>query len=172
MSELIEILSKADIEEKVSALGRQISEEHKDGSLTLIGALKGSFVFLADLARAINVPVQIGFIGVSSYGSGSETSGRIQITKELDVNIENNDVLIVEDIVDTGLTLQFIIDYLQSFNPGMVKVCSLIDKSERRKVDVDVDYACYKIPEGFLVGYGLDYNEDYRNLPAIYHLKL
>ena len=172
MSELIEILSKSDIERKVTSIGKIISEEYKDSNLVLIGALKGSFMFLADLARSISVPTQIGFVGVSSYGSGTESSGTIKVTKELDLDITGKAVLIVEDIVDTGLTLQFIVEYLQSYNPESIKICSLIDKNERRKVDVDVDYACHKISEGFLVGYGMDYSEDYRNLAAIYHLKL
>ncbi len=172
MPELIEVLSKSEIERKVFSIAQTISEEYKESNLVLIGALKGSFIFLADLARSISIPTQIGFVGVSSYGSETKSSGVIKVTKELDLNITGKEVLIVEDIVDTGLTLKFIIEYLQSYNPGTIKVCSLIDKSERRKVDVDVDYACHKIPEGFLVGYGMDYAEDYRNLPAIYHLKL
>ncbi len=172
MPDLIEVLSKSEIERKVFSIAQTISKEYNESNLVLIGALKGSFMFLADLARSISIPTQIGFVGVSSYGSETKSSGVIKVTKELDLNITGKEVLIVEDIVDTGLTLQFIIKYLQSFNPGTIKVCSLIDKSERRKVDVDVDYACHKVPEGFLVGYGMDYAEDYRNLPAIYHLKL
>ncbi len=172
MPELIEVLSKFEIERKVFSVAQTISEEYKESDLVLIGALKGSFMFLADLARSISIPTQIGFVGVSSYGSETESSGVVKVTKKLDLKITGKEVLIVEDIVDTGLTLQFIIKYLQSFKPGTIKVCSLIDKIERRKVDVDVDYACHKIPEGFLVGYGMDYAEDYRNLPAIYHLKL
>ena len=172
MPELIEVLSKSEIERKVLSVAQTISDDYKGSNLVLVGALKGSFLFLADLARSISIPTQIGFVGVSSYSSGTESSGVIKVTQELDIDITDKEVLIIEDIVDTGLTLKFIIDYLQSFNPGTVKVCSLIDKSERRKIDVDVDYACHKIPEGFLVGYGMDYAEDYRNLPAIYHLKL
>lgn len=168
MPELIEVLSKSETERKVLS----VASTYKDSNLVLIGALKGSFLFLSDLTRALSIPSRIGFVGVSSYGSGTEPSGVINVTQELDLDIRGKDVIIVEDIVDTGLTLQFIIEYLQSFNPGTIKICSLIDKSERRKVDVDVDYACHKIPEGFLVGYGMDYAEDYGNLPAIYHLKL
>jgi hypoxanthine phosphoribosyltransferase len=172
MSELIEILSSTEIENKVSDVALRISEDYRDGDLVLVGALKGAFIFLADLARRLTIPTQIGFVGVSSYGDATQSSGKIKITNELDTSIEGKDVIIVEDIVDTGLTLQFIVTYLQSFKPRTIKICSLIDKSERRKVDVEVDYACFEIPEGFLVGYGLDHAEYYRNLPAIYHLKL
>ncbi len=172
MQELIEILSSKDIELKISEMASKISEDYKQGNLILVGALKGAFIFIADLARSLKIPSQIGFVGVSSYGSGTESSRKITVTKQLDIDIEGKDVLIVEDIVDTGWTLQFISNYLKSFNPRTLKICSLIDKSERREVNVVVDYACHKVSEGFLVGYGLDHNENYRNLPAIYHLKL
>jgi hypoxanthine phosphoribosyltransferase len=172
MSEMTEVLSKADIEKRIIEVAAKISEDYQKGNLVLVGALKGVFIFLADLARQLDIPAQIGFIGVSSYGSGTQSSGKIKVTKELDVSVEGKDVLIVEDIVDTGLTLHFIIEYLKSYNPRTVKVCSLIDKRERRKIDVVVDYVCHEVSQGFLVGYGLDHAEDYRNLPAIYHLKL
>ena len=172
MSELIEILSSTDIEEKIKNLAVTISNDYKKGGVVLVGALKGAFIFLADLARQLTITVQIGFIGVSSYGTGTDSSGTVAVTKELDIDIEGKDVIIVEDIVDTGLTLQFIVRYLQTFNPGTIRICSLIDKRERRKVDVEVDYSCHEVSEGFLVGYGLDHAENYRNLPAIYHLKI
>lgn len=172
MSDLIEVLSCADIEKSVSGIALTISNNYKNKNLALVGVLKGAFIFLADLARCLTIPSQIGFVGFSSYGTGTESSGYIKITKELDIDIEGKDVILVEDIVDTGLTLQFIVGYLQSFNPETIKICSLIDKRERRKVDVVVDYACHTVSEGFLVGYGLDHAENYRNLPAIYHLKL
>ena len=172
MSEMTEVISKADIEKKITEVAARISEDYKNRCLVLVGALKGAFIFMADLARCLDIPSQIGFIGVASYGAGTRSSGKIKVTKELDVDIEGKDVLIVEDIVDTGLTLQFIVDYLKAFNPGTLKICSLIDKRERREVDVVVDYVCHEVSEGFLVGYGLDHAEDYRNLSAIYHLKL
>lgn len=172
MSELIEILSSTDIEKKVTSLALTISNDYRNGDVVLVGALKGAFIFLADLARRLTIPAQIGFIGVSSYGAGTASSGNVTVTKELDADIEGKDVIVVEDIVDTGLTLQFIVRYLQTFNPGTIKICSMIDKRERRKVDVVVDYACHEVSEGFLVGYGLDHAENYRNLPAIYHLKI
>lgn len=172
MPELIEVLSPADIENKLSDVALRISQDYKNGNLVLVGALKGAFMFMADLARCLTIPSQIGFVGVSSYGADTKSSGKIKVTKELDIDIEGKDVIIVEDIVDTGLTLTFIVKYLQSFNPRTIKICSLIDKRERREVDVVVDYACHEVSEGFLVGYGLDHAENYRNLPAIYHLKL
>lgn len=172
MPELIEVISSGDIEKKVAEVALKISKDYSNGDLVLVAALKGAFIFLADLARHLTIPTQIGFIGVSSYGEGTESSGHVRVTKELDATIEGKDVIIVEDIVDTGFTLQFIVAYLRSFNPRTLKICSLIDKSERRKVDVMVDYPCFEVPEGFLVGYGLDHAEDYRNLPAVYHLKL
>ncbi len=172
MPELTEILSRKDIETNISGIALRISEDYKQGNLILVAALKGAFMFVADLARSLSIPSQIGFVGVSSYGAGTESSGTITVTKKLDVDIEGKDVLIVEDIVDTGLSLRFIIDYLAEFKPRTLKTCSLIDKRERREVDVVVDYACHEVSEGFLVGYGLDHNENYRHLPAIYHLKL
>jgi hypoxanthine phosphoribosyltransferase len=172
MPELTEILSSKDIERKISGMASKISGDYRQGNLVLVGALKGAFMFVADLARSLEIPSQIGFVGVSSYGAGTESSGKITVTKKLDVDIKGKDVLIVEDIVDTGRTLQFIVSYLKSFNPKSIKACSLIDKKERREVDIVVDYACHEVSDGFLVGYGLDHDENYRNLPAIYHLKL
>lgn len=172
MPELIKILSDADIERRVSAVAMAISQDYAGKEPVFVGVLKGAFIFLADLVRHLTLPNQIGFVGVSSYGSGTESSGSIHVYHELDIDIEGKDVIIVEDIVDTGLTLAFIVGYLRSFHPGTIKICSLIDKRERRKVDVVVDYACHEIADGFLVGYGLDHAEYHRNLPAIYHLKL
>ncbi len=172
MPELTEILSRVDIGKIVSRMAMRISDDYRGGNLVLVGALKGAFMFVADLSRCLDIPSQIGFIGVSSYGADTESSGKITVTKELDVDIEGKDVLIVEDIVDTGRTLRFVFDYLKAFGPRTLKVCSLIDKKERRELDVVVDYACHEVSEGFLVGYGLDHDENYRNLPAIYHLKL
>lgn len=172
MPELTEVLSADEIKNKIADIAKIIAADYKDSNLVLVGALKGSFIFMADLARALPINSQIGFVGVSSYGSGTETSGSVKLTKELDIDVKDKDVIVVEDIVDSGLTLKYIIEYLEGFGPRSVRVCSLIDKSERRLVDVEVDYACHRIPKGFLVGYGLDHAEDYRNLPAIYHLKL
>jgi hypoxanthine phosphoribosyltransferase len=172
MPKLIRVLSKEEIHEFVSHLAEKISSDYKDGKPVLVGVLKGSFIFLSDLARALTIPVEIDFIGASSYGAESFSSGKIKITKDLSLDVRDKDVLLVEDIADTGLTLRFIVDHLQSFNPKSVRICAMIDKRERRENDIFIDYAGHVTDEGFLVGYGLDYNEDYRNLPEIYHLTL
>lgn len=171
MPELIPVLKKDDIEQMVVQVADRISSDYQDRELILIGVLKGAFVFLADLVRQMSIPVQVDFIGVSSYGADASSSGNIRLTKDVDINVKNKDVLVIEDIVDTGLTLAYIVDHLKSFNPKTVKVCAMLDKHERRKSNVKIDYACHIVGEGFLVGYGLDYSEDYRNLPDIYHLK-
>ena len=172
MPELIPVLKKDDIEHMVVQVASRISSDYQERELVLIGVLKGAYVFLSDLARQMSIPAQVDFIGISSYGADTSSSGKIRLTKDIDINIKNKDVLIIEDIVDTGLTLSYIVEYLESFSPKTIKVCALIDKRERRKSKVKIDYACHLTDEGFLVGYGLDYSEDYRNLPDIYHLKL
>lgn len=172
MPELIPILNKAEIEARVEKIARKISSDYSGCNLVLIGVLKGAFVFLSDLMRHLTVPVKIDFVQTSSYGKTTTSSGNIQLIKGLDLDIEKKDVLIVEDIVDSGLTLSYLIDYLKSFGPHSVKICSMIDKRERRQTGLTVDYACQKVDEGFIVGYGLDFAEDYRELPGIYHLKI
>lgn len=172
MPELIPVLKKDDIEHMVVQVASRISSDYLERELVLIGVLKGAYVFLSDLARQMSIPAQVDFIGISSYGADTSSSGKIRLTKDIDIDIKNKDVLIIEDIVDTGLTLSYIVEYLKSFSPKTIKVCALIDKRERRKSKVKIDYACHLTDEGFLVGYGLDYSEDYRNLPDIYHLKL
>ena len=172
MPELIPVLKKNDINNMVAQVARRISSDYQDHELILIGVLKGAFVFLSDLMLNLSIPVQVDFIRVASYGSDTSSSGRINLTKAVEIDVKNKDVLVVEDIVDTGLTLSYIIDYLKSFEPKTVKVCTLLDKRQRRQANVKIDYACHIVNEGFLVGYGLDYNEDYRALPEIYHLQL
>ncbi len=172
MPELIPVLNKNDIDNMVTRVASKISSDYQDRELILIGVLKGAFVFLSDLVRHLSIPVKLDFIRVCSYGSGVSSSGNIRLTKEIEMDVNNKDVLLVEDIVDTGLTLSYIIDYLKAFNPRTVKICALIDKQERRNTNIKVDYACHEAAAGFLVGYGLDYNENYRNLAGIYHLKL
>ncbi len=171
MPELIPVFNRKEIEEKVAELARRISEDYEDRPLILIGVLKGAFIFLSDLARNLSIPAQIDFIGASSYGSSTSSSGTITITKNLSVDIKNKNVLIVDDIIDTGLTLSHLMDYFKSFGPASIGYCALIDKHERREADIDHGYTCLSVKDGFLVGYGLDYDEQYRNLPAIYHLK-
>ncbi|MDX2439265.1 MAG: hypoxanthine phosphoribosyltransferase [Desulfobacterales bacterium] len=172
MPEFIPVLKKDDIDKMVVAVARKISSDYKDRELILIGVLKGSFVFLSDLIRNLSIPVKVDFVGVSSYSDKTSSSGKIQLTKSIEIDIKNKNVLVVEDIVDSGLTLAWLIDYLMSFKPETVNVCAMIDKSERRETQIQIDYTCHTVKEGFLVGYGLDYAEDYRNLPEIYHLKL
>jgi hypoxanthine phosphoribosyltransferase len=172
MPELIPFLNKNDIDNMVARVARRISSDYQDRELILIGILKGAFVFLSDLVRHLTIPVKLDFIRVCSYGSDVSSSGNIRLTKEIEIDVNNKDVLLVEDIVDTGLTLSFIIDYLKTFNPKTVKICALLDKHERRSENIKIDYACHEAAEGFLVGYGLDYDEDYRYLAGIYHLKL
>ncbi len=172
MPELIPVLEKSEINNMVAQVARRISSDYQGHELILIGVLKGAFVFLSDLMLNLSIPVQVDFIRVASYGSDTSSSGRINLTKAVEIDVKNKDVLVVEDIVDTGLTLSYIIDYLKSFKPKTVKVCTLLDKRQRRQANVKIDYACHIVTEGFLVGYGLDYDEDYRDLPEIYHLQL
>lgn len=171
MPELIPVLKKDDIEHMVVQVANRISSDYQERELVLIGVLKGAYIFLSDLVRQMSIPTQVDFIGVSSYGAGTSSSEKIRLTKDIDIDVKNKDVLIIEDIIDTGLTLSYIVEHVKSFNPKTIKVCTLIDKRERRKSEVKIDYACHLVAEGFLVGYGLDYSEDYRNLPDIYHLK-
>ena len=172
MPELVPVLSKNDIDSLVKQVAHRISTDYRNKDLILIGVLKGVFVFLSDLVRCLEIPVQIDFIRVFSYCSEMSSCGEIHLTKDIEVDIKDKNVLIVEDIVDTGLTLKYLIDYLRSYRPKTIKVCVFIDKHERREADISVDYSCYDAAKGFLVGYGLDYNEDYRYLSGIYHLKL
>lgn len=170
--ELIPVLSRAEIEKKTKILANRISEDYDGKEVVLIGILKGAFIFLADLVRELTIPVQIDFARLASYGSGTSSSGQIRITKEIETDIRGRHVLVVEDIVDSGLTIAYILDYLKKFHPESVKVCAFIDKVERREVQIPIDYAGHVVDVGFLVGYGLDFDEKYRNLPEIYHLKL
>jgi len=171
MPEFIPLISEEEIKAQVQKIGEQIAEDYTDLDLVLIGVLKGSFVFLADLTRAISIDHEIDLVGASSY-EGTISTGQIVFTKQPDLELEGRDIVLVEDIVDTGHTLLKIMEFIRLLNPRSIKICSLIDKHERREVEIDVDYACFSLEKGFIVGYGLDYNEKYRNLPAIYDLKL
>lgn len=172
MPELTPVLLKKDINKKVVEVARRISSDYQDRELIIIGVLKGAFIFLSDLIRQLTVPVKIGFICISSYGSDISSSGSFRLTKELDIDIKDKDVILLEDIVDSGLTLEYLIDYLKSFHPRTIRICVLVDKNERREKKCKIDYLCHVIQEGFLVGYGLDYAENYRNLPEVYQMKL
>ena len=171
MPEFIPMISIEEIEKQVKRVGSEIAKDYADKDLVLVGVLKGSFIFLSDLTRQITIDHEIDLIGASSY-QGTSSTGQIVFTKQPDIELEGRDILLVEDIVDTGQTLQKIIEFTQLLNARSVKICSLIDKHERREVEINVDYSCFSLDKGFIVGYGLDYNEKYRNLPAIYDLKL
>ncbi len=145
--------------------------DYAGSELIVVGVLKGAFVFLADLVRKLTIPVKIDFVRVSSYGKETESSGEIRLTQNLETDPKDKHVLIVEDIVDTGLTLSFLVEHLNNLGAKSVRICALIDKRERRSKNLDVRYACHVVEKGFLVGYGLDYAEDYRYLPDICHLK-
>ncbi len=164
--------SEETLKEIVERLGKQISEDYKDKNLLLVSVLKGSVIFMADLMRAITVPCAIDFMCVSSYANKTESSGVVKIVKDLDINLEGRDVLIVEDILDSGKTLSYIKSILLSRNPKSIRICTLLDKPERRVVkDLNADYSGAEVPDEFVVGYGLDYDEKYRNLPFIGVLK-
>lgn len=165
------LLSKEELDETVKNLGRQITEDYKERNLLLVSVLKGSVVFLADLMRAIDIPCRIDFMSVSSYGSGTKTSGTVRILKDLDIDIEGYDILIVEDILDSGKTLSYISEILLARNPKSIRICTLLDKPDRRQVDLTAEYTGMTIPDEFVVGYGLDYAEKYRNLPFVGVLK-
>ncbi|HHU75636.1 MAG TPA: hypoxanthine phosphoribosyltransferase [Firmicutes bacterium] len=161
------LLSNKEIQKKVGELAEAISRDYEGKDLLLVCVLKGAVVFLSDLMRYIKVPLGIDFMAVSSYGSGASTSGVVRILKDLDMSIENRDVLIVEDIIDSGLTLSYLCENLLSRNPKSLKIVTLLDKPERRKVQIRPDYCGFKIPDEFVVGYGLDYNEKHRNYPDV-----
>lgn len=165
------LLSEQEISDKVKELGEKISADYKDKNLMLVSVLKGSVVFMADLMRAITIPLKIDFMSVSSYGSNTSSTGVVKISKDLDVNVEGLDILIIEDILDSGLTLSYIIELFRSRNPRSIKLCTLLTKPERRKVPVTIDYEGFVIPDEFVIGYGLDFDEKYRNLPFIGVLK-
>jgi hypoxanthine phosphoribosyltransferase len=161
------LVSAEDVQRRVAELGEEISRDYAGRSLLLIGVLKGAVFFLSDLMRFIDIPVEVDFMAVASYGSATDSSGVVRILKDLDAAIEGRDVLIVEDIVDSGLTLQYLMRNLGSRNPRTLEVCALLTKPERRKVDLPTRYVGFEIPNRFVVGYGLDYAERHRNLPFV-----
>lgn len=165
------LVNKEQIKKINKKLGEQISKDYAGKKLLLVSILKGAVVFMSDIMREINIPCRIDFMVVSSYGKGVKTSGVVKIVKDLDINLEGYDVLIIEDILDTGLTLSYIVDILKSRNPNSVKICTFLDKPERRKADIKADYTGVSVPDEFVVGYGLDYDEKYRNLPFVGILK-
>lgn len=161
------MLDEAQIADRVAELAKEIERDYEGQDVLLVGILKGASVFVADLMRKINLNVNIDFMSVSSYGSSTTSSGTVKILKDLDVDIEGKNVLIVEDIIDSGATLRNLYDTLMTRKPKSLKLCTLLDKPERRKVDIDVDYVGFVIEDKFIVGYGIDYDEKYRNLPYV-----
>lgn len=171
-SDLKEILyTEEQIARRVAELGAEISRDYEGKSIVLVGVLNGAVVFLSDLMRHIAVPVSMDLVAISSYGSSTSTSGVVRIMKDLDSSVESQHVLVVEDIVDTGLTLNYLIDYMRSRNPASVKVVAMFSKPSRHKVKVQIDYLGFEVPDEFVVGYGLDYAQRYRNLPCVAVLK-
>ena len=161
------LIPAADIQRRVRELGSEIGRECGPGPVYLIGVLKGSFIFLADLVRAIDTPVRVDFIGAASYGAGTESSGQVRITKDLDASIEGCDVIVVEDIVDTGLTLAYLRSILLARHPVSVEVCTLLDRAVRRIAPLDIRYVGFDCPDLFVVGYGLDLDQHHRNIPHV-----
>ena len=167
MSSLRVLLSADQIAARVHELGAEIDRDYPHGPVYLIAILKGACFFLADLARAMNTPARIEFVGISSYGRGKTSSGEVRLTKDLDVSIEGHHVVVVEDIVDSGVTLSYLLKLFAQRKPKSLRIATLLDKPERRQRPVEVNYVGFKIPDEFVVGYGLDYAEDYRNLKDI-----
>ena len=165
------LYSEEELEAKCAELGAQISKDYEGKNLLLVSVLKGAVVFMTDLMRHITVPCSIDFMVVSSYGSGVKTSGVVKIVKDLDADLAGKDLLIVEDILDTGMTLHYLKQLLQDRNPNSIRIATLLDKPERRRAAVRADYVGYQVPDEFVVGYGLDYDEKYRNLPYVGILK-
>ncbi|CUS36614.1 MAG: hypoxanthine phosphoribosyltransferase [Nitrospira sp.] len=161
------IITQEQMRNRIRELGRQISTDYAGKDLVLVGVLKGAYAFFADLARAIRIPVRVDFIVVTSYGTGAKTSGKVKLVTELTEQIKNKDVLLVEDIVDSGLTVQYLMKALARRKPKSINVCTLLSKPERRVVDVHVQYIGFKIPDQYVIGYGLDYQQKYRNLPYL-----
>lgn len=161
------LLTEEEVDRRIQEIGDQISRDYAGKQVHLICVLKGGAFFMCELAKRITVPVSLDFMSVSSYGSATKSSGVVRIVKDLDEPLKDKDVLVVEDIVDSGRTLSYLLDMLKDRGPRSVKLCTLLDKPERRVVEVPVDYTCFRIPDEFVVGYGLDYDQRYRNLPYI-----
>ncbi|MCR5210779.1 MAG: hypoxanthine phosphoribosyltransferase [Lachnospiraceae bacterium] len=161
------LISEEELDKRIRELGAEISREYEGKELHLISILKGGVFFTCELAKRITVPVSIDFMSVSSYGSGTSTSGIVKIIKDLDENIAGRDVMVVEDIIDTGTTLSYLMEMLRQREPASLSLCTLLDKPERRLHEVKVDHVAFKVPDKFIVGYGLDYDQKYRNLPYI-----
>jgi hypoxanthine phosphoribosyltransferase len=165
------LISQEEIENKVIELAKKIEKDYEKQEVLIVGVLKGAFVFVSDLVRNINLDLSLDFIAVSSYGMSTESSGVVKINKDIEMDLSGKNVIIVEDIIDTGLTLKYIKEYLSGKNAKSVRICTLLDKPSRRKCDVDVDYVGFEIEDLFIVGYGIDCKEKYRNLPYIAYIQ-
>lgn len=165
------LVSEKELEEICTKLGEQITKDYKGKKLLAVGLLKGSFIFMADLLRKVDLQCSIDFMAVSSYGSGTRSSGAVKIVKDLSVNPEGYDLLVIEDILDSGRTLSYVCEMLNARKANSIKICTLLDKPSRRVTDLKADYVGMEVPDAFVVGYGLDYDEEYRNLPYIGILK-
>ena len=165
------LLDSSTVASRVAELGAQLTSDYAGRTPVLVSVLKGAMVFLADLMRAMDLPTSTDFMEVSSYGAATESSGQVRILKDLSKPIEGRDVIVVEDIIDTGLTLNYLLGYLADRQPASIKICCLLDKPARRLAEIDIDYIGFTIPDRFVIGYGLDYDERYRNLPYIGVLK-
>ena len=163
------LLSEEQIKEQIAVVGKKLTEYYKDKNLYVLSLLRGSFIFAADLVRAIDTKAQIGFMTTSSYGHGEESTGIVKVVNDIPDNIEGLDVLIVDDIIDSGITMDFVINHVKSLGAKSVKTCTLLDKPSRRKVDLKPDYCCFEIEDLFVVGYGLNYGDHYRNIPYIFN---
>lgn len=161
------LITREEIGKAVTRLASEIKRDYQGKRPLLIGVLKGSFVFMADLIRQLDLPLEIDFIGLSSYGAAKETSGKVRVVQPLKTAIKGRDVLVIEDIVDTGITISFLLDYLRKKKPASLKLCSLTDKPSRRQVPISIDYLGFTVPNKFIVGYGLDFDEEFRYLPDI-----
>jgi hypoxanthine phosphoribosyltransferase len=161
------LIGEEDIARRVREMGRQITDDYDGSEIMAVGILKGSFIFLADLTRAIDLPLEVGFMGLRSYGSETETSGVVEITADLSHPIQDKHVLVVEDIVDTGLTMKYLLENLSTRGPSSLRVCTLLHKPDRKRVEVSLDYVGFTVPDRFVVGYGLDHDQRLRNLPHI-----
>jgi hypoxanthine phosphoribosyltransferase len=170
-AKLHSLLSRAEIAAAVSRLASEITRDYRDKNPLFIGVLKGSFMFLADLVRLLDFPLEVDFIVLSSYGSGTQTSGRVKVVQDLRSSVRDRNVIVVEDIVDTGITIAFLMDYLRKKKPASLRLCALTEKPSRRQAPVDIDYLGFTVPDKFLVGYGLDFDEQFRHLPDICYLE-
>ena len=165
------LISEEELKRRIAEMGRQITQEYHGEPLTIVGILKGASIFFADLARSIDLPLQMDFMSVSSYGTEATSSGVVKIIKDLDADVTGRHILLVEDIIDTGITLAYLRDYLSNRGAKSVKICTLLDKPSRREKAVQVDYIGFTMPDEFIIGYGIDYAENYRNLPYVASLK-